>query len=400
MTEPAVDIRMAPQRSFGAQVWSQFRRSWVHIAALGVICLLVIMAIYAPLISSSQPLLWCTVDQGCSSPWLYGLFFNRNVFESGIDLFFNLIIVFAPVTFLARAVLSKTGSSDSRESRVRLLNYVSFGLLIACFVALVWWEPRHSLPDYIALSDAAQVAVFPPLRMQYSDVLFGAEGTGITHFLGLDTSGRDVFVRMLFGTRVSLAVGVIAVGIYMFIGILMGSIAGFYGGWIDIFTERTVEIFMCFPALFLILTFISFLEKPSIVWVMVFIGVVGWTGPARLVRGEFLRLRSQDFVVAARALGLSDTRIVFRHILPNALGPVLVAATFGIANAVIVEATLSFLGIGDPVLPSWGRILALGRSTGDNGMMLLAGALIFVTVSALNMAGEGLRDALDPRLRQ
>lgn len=400
MTEPVVDIQMAPQRSFGAQVWSQFRRSWVHIAALCVIVMLVVMAIYAPLLSSSQPLVWCTVDQGCSSPWLHGLFFNRNVFESGIDLFFNLIILFAPLTFIAHFIRSKFAKKESKETYASIINYTSFGVLTACFVALVVWEPRQSLPDYIALSESAQWAIFPPLRMQYSDVLFGAEGTGITHLLGLDTSGRDVFVRMLFGTRVSLAVGVIAVGIYMFIGILMGSMAGFYGGWVDIFTERTVEIFMCFPALFLILTFISFLETPSIVWVMVFIGVVGWTGPARLVRGEFLRLRSQDFVIAARALGLSDTRIVFRHILPNALGPVLVAATFGIANAVIVEATLSFLGIGDPVLPSWGRILALGRATGDNGMMLLAGALIFVTVSALNMAGEGLRDALDPRLRQ
>lgn len=400
MTEPLSMAISTPQRSFSAQVWQQFRRSITHLGALAVIGLIVLLAIYAPLISSSQPLLWCTPTEGCSSPWLKGLFFNRNVFDNGIDLFFNLLIFFLPLTLLAHLSLSKWGASEKKAAYKKRLNLTLFTLLMGLFFALIVWQPRYYVPDYLLLESEAHRAWFTPLRMQYGDVLFGAEGPGLCHFLGLDTSGRDVFVRMLFGARVSLAVGVIAVGIYMIIGVVMGSLAGFYGGWVDLFTERTVEIFLCFPALFLILTFISFLDRPSIVWVMVFIGVVGWTGPARLVRGEFLRLRSQDFVVAARALGLSDTRIVFRHILPNALGPVLVAATFGIANAVIVEATLSFLGIGDPVLPSWGRILALGRATGDNGMMLLAGALIFVTVSALNMAGEGLRDALDPRMRQ
>lgn len=399
MTEPVHGVSFTPPQSVSAHVWRQFRQSWTHVLALVVIVLLAALAIYAPLISASQPLLWCTDDAGCSSPWLRGLFFNRNVFESGIDLFFNLLIFFVPLSLLAHPLLSKAEEKLDRKNLKKQGYLALIALLLASFVALLVWQPRHALPDYVALAEQANVAIFPPLRMQYSDVLFGAEGVGLPHILGLDSSGRDVFVRMLFGARVSLAVGVIAVGIYMVVGVIMGSLAGFYGGWVDLLTERTVEIFLCFPALFLLLTFISFLEKPSIVWVMVFIGIVGWTGPARLVRGEFLRLRSQDFVVAAQALGLSNTRIVFRHILPNALGPVLVAATFGIANAVIVEATLSFLGIGDPVLPSWGRILALGRATGDNGMMLLAGALIFVTVSALNMAGEGLRDALDPRMR-
>jgi peptide/nickel transport system permease protein len=133
---------------------------------------------------------------------------------------------------------------------------------------------------------------------------------------------------------------------------------------------------------------------------MVIIGFTGWTGPARLVRAEFLRLRNLDFVTAARAAGLTDTRIIFRHVLPNALGPILVTATFGVASSVIVESSLSFLGFGDPTLPSWGRILAYGRDTSDEAMMLIAGVAIFVTVSAFNLAGEGLRDALDPRLRK
>lgn len=394
-------VHTAPvRRSWGGMIWGQYRRAWSNLLALVVIAMLVGSAIYAPLIASSQPLLWCT-DQGCSSPWLSGLFFNRNLFDSGIDLFFNLLIFAVPAAFLGRFALHRlSGDREAKARRQRRWLLSVSGVTLVAFFGLLFWDVRHAVPEYRALADSASVAWFTPLRMHYSDVLFGQTGTGLTHVLGLDTSGRDVFVRLLFGTRVSLAVGVIAVAIYMSIGVVVGSIAGYFGGWTDILTERTVEIFLCFPTFFLILTFISFLDQPSIVWVMVFIGVVGWTGPARLVRGEFLRLRSSDFVAAAQALGLSNRRIIFGHMLPNALSPVLVNATFGIANAVIVESTLSFLGIGDRVLPSWGRILALGRATGDNGMMLIAGLLIFITVSSLNMAGEGLRDALDPRLRQ
>ena len=164
--------------------------------------------------------------------------------------------------------------------------------------------------------------------------------------------------------------------------------------------QRQLEIFLCFPTFFMILTFIGFMPQPSITWVMIIIGFLGWTGPARLVRGEFLRLRNIDFVAAAKACGLSDARIIFRHILPNAIGPVLVNATFGVASAVLVESSLSFLGLGDPTMPSWGRILAYGRASSDTAMMLIAGGAIFVTVSVFNLAGEGFRDALDPKLRR
>lgn len=398
--EPAVP------RSYAAIVWQQFAGSRVNLISLWGIVGLVLLAVYAPVFASSQPFIWLG-DDGLQSPWLHGLFFNRNVFSSGIDLFFNTLMVTLPLYVVALLWVSRTRDDrsaramDTRRARRGVVHGTMALVTVGFWLILLFAEPRAALTDWTTLAQAGEAkALFAPLRMGYNDVLFGREGPGVHHLLGIDTSGRDVFVRMLFGTRVSLSVGVIAVSIYLAIGVTLGSIAGYLGGVTDILLQRVIEIFLCFPTFFIILTFISFLEQPSIVWVMVFIGVVGWTGPARLVRGEFLKLRNMDFVAAARAAGLPQRRIIFRHVLPNALSPVLVNATFGVASAVLVESSLSFLGIGDPSLPSWGRILALGRSTGDEGMMLLAGIAIFFTVSVLNLAGEGLRDALDPRLRR
>ena len=391
------------QTTWWAIVWRQFTSRWSNRAAVAAIAGLVAAAIYAPVIASNQPFLWVDSD-GVQLPWFRSLLFNRNVFDSGIDLFFNLLLVLSP--FVAahglwfRRALSRRSWWERDGAWARWF-VVWLVLVVVVFIAVMSMSPRTALPDWSQLEAAgAGRAWFAPLRVGYNDVLYGVDPGTHRQLLGIDSAGRDVFVRMLYGTRVSLSVGVIAVGIYLSIGIVLGALAGYFGGAVDAGILRAIEIFLCFPALFLILTFISFLEQPSIVWVMVFIGLVGWTGPARLVRGEFLRLRNADFVAAAKAQGLTNTRIIFRHVLPNALGPVLVNATFGVASAVLVESSLSFLGIGDRSLPSWGRILAVGRAMGDDRMMLIAGVAIFVTVSAFNLAGEGIRDALDPRLRK
>jgi peptide/nickel transport system permease protein len=234
-----------------------------------------------------------------------------------------------------------------------------------------------------------------------TDVSLKLKPPSIQHYLGTDQLGRDVFSRMLHGSKVSLSVGFVAVAISILIGILVGALAGYYGGWIDSVMMRFVDIMLCFPSFFLILTVVALLG-PSLFKVMVVIGITSWMGTSRFVRAEFLSLRERDFVQAAKALGVKDRRIIFRHILPNALAPVFVTATLDVASAILVEAGLSFLGFGvQPPAPSWGNILTEGRTYIFDAWWLTVfpGLAILITVLSFNLLGEGLRDALDPRLR-
>lgn len=249
------------------------------------------------------------------------------------------------------------------------------------------------------------IAIFAPYLAPYSPTAYDLDSIllppSMTHPLGTDAQGRDVLSRLIFGARISLSVGFVAVSIYVVIGIVLGAVAGYYGGWVDVILSRLIEIMICFPTFFLILAVLAFVG-PNIYNIMAVIGLTGWTGVARLVRGEFLRLRNQDFVAAAHALGASDSRIIFRHLLPNSLAPVLVSATFGVASAILVESSLSFLGFGvPPYVPSWGDMLSGAKEFMDVAwwLTLAPGFAIFVTITAYNLVGEGLRDAIDPRMR-
>jgi peptide/nickel transport system permease protein len=245
---------------------------------------------------------------------------------------------------------------------------------------------------------AEYISPYSPTKLNLMNIL---SAPSKAHLFGTDELGRDVLSRMIYGARISLKVGFVSVGIATMIGIIIGSVSGYYGGIIDSILMRFVDVMLCFPTFFLILSIIAILE-PNIYNIMIVIGITGWTGVARLIRAEFLSLKEREFVLAAKALGVSDVRIMFRHILPNAMAPVLVSATLGVAGAILTESSLSFLGIGvQPPIPSWGNILTAGKANIEIAwwLSLFPGIAILITVLGYNLLGEGIRDALDPRLK-
>jgi peptide/nickel transport system permease protein len=253
----------------------------------------------------------------------------------------------------------------------------------------------------IALISAALLAPvispYDPMTINVHNVI---SPPSLKHPFGTDDLGRDVLSRIILGSRVSLSVGFVAVGLAILIGIIIGSVAGYYGGVIDAILMRFVDIMLAFPTFFLILAVIAILE-PSIYTIMIVIGLTSWMDVARLVRAEFLTLKERDFVTAAKASGAGNLRIIFNHVLPNALSPVFVSATFGVAGAILIESGLSFLGLGvQPPNPSWGNIITSGKDNIEVAwwLSLFPGLAILITVLSYNLVGEGLRDSLDPRI--
>ena len=246
---------------------------------------------------------------------------------------------------------------------------------------------------------APLLAPWDPHRPDIRKILDPPSGS---HPLGTDQLGRDVLARMLYGARVSLAVGFVSVGIATAIGLVLGAVAGYHGGAIDGAIMRLVDLMLVFPRFFLLLAVLAFL-RPSIWTIMAVIGLTGWMGVARLVRAEFLALKEREFVIWSQSVGASAFRIIWRHILPNAMAPVLVAMTLGIPAAILTESGLSFLGLGvQPPFATWGNILNEGKDAIEIAWWLsfYPGLAILLTVLSYNLLGEGIRDALDPRLRQ
>jgi len=243
---------------------------------------------------------------------------------------------------------------------------------------------------------APLIAPFNPLAINIQEALLAPSGA---HIFGTDHLGRDLFSRIVFGSRISLSIGFVAVGISVLIGLLIGSAAGYYGRRIDTALMRFVDIMLCFPSFFLILAVIAILE-PNIMNIMVVIGITSWMGVARLIRAEVLSLKEREFILASKAIGASDLRIIVRHLIPNAIAPVLVSAVLGVAAAVLLESSLSFLGLGvQPPTPSWGNILMEGKASLGVcwWLMFFPGFFILITVLGYNLLGEGLREYFNPK---
>jgi len=396
-------------------VWKQFRKNRIALAMGWAILGFFAIAIVAPMIASNQPY-WFRDAEGLHFPWMVALL-NP---PTAIDFIFNVALLILPAWAALSILLSRRQGARGIPTRTRTLRIVGlfFALLCVAIPLFLAFRPSdqyfardfkrdqvqgkgtglYTLIPYGPMEQDLDIIFQRPLHRKTGEIQRYREDQ--IHWMGTDDSGRDVFTRILYGTRISMTIGVVAVSIYITIGIIIGAIAGYFGGWIDMAISRIIEIVMLFPSLFLILTIVA-LIGPSIYVIMVVIGITSWPTIARLTRGEFLRQRSIDYVAAARSLGASNARIMFRHILPNALSPVFVAIPFGIVGAIIIEATLSVLGFGvRPPAPSWGSILLI--ATSNYGVWWLtdfAGFSIFITVTVFNIVGNGMRDAMDPRLK-
>ena len=325
------------------------------------------------------------------------------VFSSltAVDIFFlSLAVLLLLLPWVGKAFPPPW--KESWKARILLV------LLLPVLLAALW-RGRPAVFETVDYKEQlrsgaieSRLALFPPIAFGINEPHLEDryQGPSARYWIGTDSNGRDLLTRMIWGSRISLSVGFVAVGIYVVIGLFVGTVAGYFRGWVDMALSRLIEIVICFPTFFLILAVLAFLQ-PSILNIMIVIGLTGWVTEARLIRGEFLRLNDQEFVLAAKALGVSNARIIFRHILPNGIAPVLVAASFGVASAILIESGLSFLGFGISIpVPSWGGILNEARESFRYWWItLFPGLAIFSTVTAYNLVGEGIRDAIDPRLK-
>lgn len=391
MTELSADTDMKqPSQPWTTQVAvSLLGRTSARIG-LSWIGLLVIIATFSPFLASSHPL-YLVVDGQASSPLLQHMTPLDWVWLSGLPMI--LVIALLPLP-LWKKFLS-----------------VLIGLALTAMIAYTLVSPPALViyEQYRELEATGKVenVIRAPIPYSAKDYLRDYADTGIEsplltseqriHWMGTDENGADVASRMIHASRIALGIGFIATGIALVIGTIIGGLMGYFSGIVDIIGMRLVEIFEAIPTLFLLLSFVAFFGR-SIYMMMVIIGITAWSGYARYVRAEFLKLRQQDFVQAAVACGLPLRSILFRHMLPNGLAPLLVATSFGVASAILAEATLSFLGLGLIDDPSWGQLLnqAVQSSTFNWWLAVFPGGAIFLTVFSYNLLGESLRDAVDP----
>ena len=392
-------------QSFSQRILTNaFRRISAKIG-IAWILLLLFVASFAPFLANSAPLMAYSTHSGLHFPII-----NLLTIEDVI-----VLSVFISALILWRLKLR------SRVTIAILLSVIVISSVLANrFIqppALVIYDNyRTQIDTATQTNNTTQQAVYdwvvmPLIPYSPQDYLRDYGDTGLEapllnqeqrqHWMGTEENGADVMSRMIHASRIALGIGFIATGIAMFIGVIIGGLMGYFSGVVDMIGMRIVEIFEAIPTLFLLLTFVAFFGR-SIYMMMVIIGITSWSGYARYIRAEFLKLRQQDYVQAAIASGLPLPSILFRHMLPNGIAPLLVAASFGVASAILAEATLSFLGLGLVDAPSWGQMLnqAVQSSSFHWWMAVFPGGAIFMTVFAYNLVGEALRDAIDPQLSQ
>lgn len=318
---------------------------------------------------------------------------------------FGMISVWTVVLISALAVFADFLANDKPlVCSIRGDLYFPVARDIGVGLGVSQWGAEFATADWKGLP--YDWAVFPPIPYAPGStdkhlITLKDRAPSSGHWLGTDEIGRDVLAGLIHGSRYALSIGFVAMSIALAIGILLGAIAGYYGGIVDIAISRLIEVVITFPRFFLIITIVALVEQGTLWLIMALIGLTGWTSIARFMRGEVLRVRNLDYISAATALGYGTPRIIFRHIMPNAIAPVLIYAAFGIVSAILFESALSFLGFGvPPTIVTWGSVLFKARaSTYSWWLAVFPGVMIFITVSAFNLIGDALRDATDPRLR-
>lgn len=391
MSDASMSAPARSQETFSARV---MRQTWASLGArfgLGWVGVVALSAVFAPFLANSHPLL-----MKADGVWTSPLFIH---------------LTFIDVTLLAGFAAVVAGWMLRRRlSGIQTLLI----FLITVAVAAVAGSQLMSPPQAVIFDQyrtglaagTIDQAVFVPIAYSPTDRSrdnpLSLTAPDRTHLMGTDEDGADVFSRMIHACRIALGIGLVSTGIALAIGILYGGIMGFFTGWVEILMMRFLEIFESIPQLFLLLTVVAFFGR-NIYLIMAVIGLTSWPGFARYLRAEFLKLRQQDFVQAAQAAGLPIWSILFRHMLPNGIAPLLVSASFSIATAILAEAVLSFLGLGVVDEPSWGGMLNQAVGPGGTFAIWLAtypGLAIFLTVFAYNLIGEALRDAIDPNLQR
>ena len=385
-------LSATPQRSFLRKAfYDTFNQFGARVGAIWI-ALLALLAITAPYVASSHPILMKADGKWSSPMWTYltpaDIVLTITAFVAAVLLVVHRIRSTTKMLIILGTVVVVAIAAYSLKHPPTTINYAQYrqlerqGGVERIVRTIIPYSPTDRLRD------------MPERRLQ---------PPSLQNWMGTESEGADLLSRMIHASRIALSIGLISTSISTLIGILIGGIMGYYVGKVDLLGMRLIEIFEAVPGLLVLITVMAAWQKRDIYVIMVVIGLLGWTGTARFIRGEFLKLRQQDFVQAAIATGMPQWIVIYRHILPNGLTPILVTSTFGVASAILLESTLSFLGLGLIDEPSWGQMLNQARSGGTGfvwWMAIFPGGAIFLTFYAYALIGDAVRDAIDPKLRK